>query len=323
MNYRGIARQLPASIRERVRKTLIYADIDTDHEKFLGFMVTFGLALSLAVSMDLYLVFDVPPLTGFAGTVVSFLLLVYIWLFFLTQNRSRFIENVLPDALQLMSSNIRAGMTTDRALLLSARAEFGPLRKEISLVGKRIFSGGVIEEELKKMAERVNSKVFRRTIGLIVEGIRSGGSLDRLLIQTADDLRGQESIRKEIQATVLMYSILIFFAVGFAAPFLFGVSSYLSEVLSTRMNSFSFVRGVSSTLNLQNTAPSIPVETLLMFSVTSLSLSSVFGGLAIGLIQEGEEKVGVKYIPLFIASSLLVFLITRNVMVSVFGQLLG
>lgn len=322
MNYRAITRQLPPRLRETVRRSLIYADVDVDYEDFIGFTLVFGVALSFAVSMDAYLIWNLNPLIGFVGTFTAFLTLMYTLIFFMIHNRSSFIDTMLPDALQLMSSNIRAGLTTDRSLLLSARSEFGPLKKEISIVGKRIFAGGIIEDELLGMTKRVKSKIFDRTILLIVQGIKSGGSLERLLIQTADDLRKQESLRKEIQATVLMYSILIAFAVVLAAPFLFGVSSYLAEVLGSRMTSFAFVRGLTSTTNFEVGAATIPPETLFRFSIASLTMSSVFGGLAIGLIQEGEEKVGVKYIPILLLLSLTVFVVTRSAMLSIFGSLI-
>ncbi len=322
MNYIAIARWLPPKLGEWMRKSLVYADIDVNPEKLLGFLSVFGLSLSLALAADLYLFFGFNPLLGFCGSLAGFSLLFYLFLFFMIESRSRFIENVLPDALQLMSSNIRVGMTTDRAFLLSARPEFGPLEKEIRRVGKKIFSGGEIDKELLAMAKRIRSNVFDRTISIIVEGIRSGGELDRILVQTAHDLRRQESVRKEIEATILMYSVLVFMGVGFAAPFLFGVSSYLAEVLGERMASFGFVRGLTQTLNLEAGGASFSPQSIVVFSVSSLTMSSVFGSLLIGLIQEGNEKVGAKYIPVFLTLSITLFFLTRKVMVSFFGQLL-
>ena len=224
LTYESMAEWFSPKFRDWVRRELLYADVAVDHRKFLGFAFSFGIALAFAVAMDLFLVFDYNPLYGFAATFAGFDILLYVILFLMAQGRSKFIEDVLPDALQLMSSNIRAGITTDRALLLSARPEFGPLSKEIALAGKRIFAGGVVEDELVDMTKRIRSKVLERTVYLIVQSIKSGGELGRLLIQTADDLRNQESIRKEIEATVLVYSILILFSVGLAAPFLWKIS---------------------------------------------------------------------------------------------------
>ena len=62
--------------------------------------------------------------------------------------KAKFMEKVLPDALQLMSSNLRAGMTPERALLLAARSEFGPLSDEINRVGKEVAVGKGVDEAL-------------------------------------------------------------------------------------------------------------------------------------------------------------------------------
>ncbi|MCA9485884.1 MAG: hypothetical protein KC506_03510, partial [Nanoarchaeota archaeon] len=64
------------------------------------------------------------------------------------------MENVFPDFISLMSSNLRAGMTIDRALLLSSRKEFAPLDKEILQVGKDILTAKEISVALKDMADR-------------------------------------------------------------------------------------------------------------------------------------------------------------------------
>ena len=46
-------------------------------------------------------------------------------------NRTVFIEKILPDVLSMVASNIKSGMTIDRALLLSIRDEFGTFKREL------------------------------------------------------------------------------------------------------------------------------------------------------------------------------------------------
>ncbi|MBU0907056.1 MAG: hypothetical protein KKE05_02760, partial [Nanoarchaeota archaeon] len=58
------------------------------------------------------------------------------------------MEEVFPDFISLMSSNLRAGMTVDRALVLSARKEFAPLDAEIMKVGKDILTAREINVAL-------------------------------------------------------------------------------------------------------------------------------------------------------------------------------
>ena len=74
--------------------------------------------------------------------------------------RIRKIEHIFPDFLQSVSSNLRAGMTVDRAMVLSSRPEFDPLDKEILQVGKDISTGKPVELALKNMSKRINSEFF-------------------------------------------------------------------------------------------------------------------------------------------------------------------
>ena len=72
--------------------------------------------------------------------------------------RIRKLESVFPDFLQSVSSNLRAGMTVDRSMLLSSRPEFDPLEKEILQVGKDISTVKPVEISLKNMSKRINSE---------------------------------------------------------------------------------------------------------------------------------------------------------------------
>src|SRR3989344_238106 len=85
------------------------------------------------------------------------------------------MEEVFPDFISLMASNLRAGMTVDRALLLSSRKEFAPLDKEIIILGKDIVTGKEISQALLETANRIKSEKITKTIRLIISGIVSGG----------------------------------------------------------------------------------------------------------------------------------------------------
>ena len=87
----------------------------------------------------------------------------------------KFVESILPDALHLMSSNLRAGLSIDKALLFSARPEFGILCEEITSVGKKLVLGEDIAKALNEMTNKIKSNQLNKTISLIVSGLRSGG----------------------------------------------------------------------------------------------------------------------------------------------------
>jgi hypothetical protein len=63
-------------------------------------------------------------------------------------------------------------------------------------------------------------------------------------------------------------------------------------------------------------------QQFLMYYITiSLCITSFFGGLLMGLIQEGKEKAGLRYIPILLMISLTVFFVTRFLIVEIFGTI--
>ena len=63
----------------------------------------------------------------------------------------------------------------------------------------------------------------------------------------------------------------------------------------------------------------IDPEFLYYYVSLSLGVTSFFGALLIGLIQEGSERAGLRYIPILIAISLSIFFLTRMMVERFFG----
>src|SRR3989344_4543891 len=131
---------------------------------------------------------------------IFYIITIYMILIVKSNKKSKEIELVLPDALQLMSGNLRAGLTTDRALLLSSREEFGALKTEIDTIGKEITSGKELETSLMNLTKRVRSSRLVKAIYLIVSGLKAGGELADLLDQTAENLRNEKVIDEKVKS---------------------------------------------------------------------------------------------------------------------------
>lgn len=319
--YRFLAHFYPKRIRENYKRLLMYSNLKYSSDYFIGFVMFSGLGLALAISLDLSALFKLPLWPTF---VILFLVLeisVYMWLVLRADAKARFVEDILPDALQLMASNLRAGLTTDRALLLSARPEFGPFQDEISIVGKEVTMGKSIDTALLKMKERIKSQKLEKTVLLIVAGLKSGGELASLLEQTASNLRQQRFVEERIKSNVLMYVMFIFGAIGLGAPMLFGLSSFLIEVLSTTLGGIKIPEAATQSSQIPITISQAPIEPsfVLYFSILSISLTAILGSLTLGLISKGKESEGFRYIPVLVVVSLGVFFLVRFLISSMFG----
>ena len=326
MVYRLIAQIYPQSFREWLKEVVNITELKIDPDILAGFVFSFSIGLAFAVAFDLYVFMEIPIYVVFPAIFTVANIAVYGKLLLSADSKRKFIESVLPEALQMMSTNIKSGLTTDRALLLSARPEFGVLAKELRIVGKQVVTGMQLEEALVSMTRKIRSDVLDRTIALIVEGIKSGGKLAELLEQTAKDLQDQQVLQKEIAANVGTYALFIFIAAAVGAPLLFGMSSFIIQVLTSQMSIASPTGNVpifgSSTIGSAKRGIGITYQFVVYFSFTLITIIGGFAGMMMGIIKEGREKAGLKYSPIILVIALSLFFAVRIIMTQSFGQLL-
>lgn len=263
----------------------------------------------------------------FISVVLGFIIPVsiYVYFYFLLQlkkyKRIKKMEEIFPDFLQLMSSNLRAGITIDRSMLLSVREEFDPLDKEIQKAGREIATGKSMELSLLNMAGRIGSEKIRKTILLIISGMRAGGNLATLLEQTGTNMRENIFVEKKAASNVLMYVIFIFVAVAAGAPALFGLSTVLVEILTNLLSGIPAVEAGAAVPFTLSTI-SVSVTFIKYFALTFIIVIDILAALVLGLVSKGEEKEGLKYLPALLIIGLVIFFGVRIVLSNVMSGLL-
>jgi archaellum biogenesis protein FlaJ (TadC family) len=310
---------LPHAYLEKIEDMLIYSGSKKDPENFIEKAVL----VSLAAGLGAALLFQSFFLIAFGVAFIFVFLMMHGFLILAVEKRSHFVESILPDALQLMAANIKSGFIPSRAMLLSARKEFGPLSDAIKQAGKEMMTGKSLQEALSTIPKTIKSTVLDNTISLIIRGVRSGGQLVSLFEETAIDIRRKESIKKEVKANILMYGIFIGFAGCVGAPALYALSSYLVTTIS-RLGAVAQVpEDFQSRLPLMKFGQiDISGDFLLWFSIAAIVITTLFGGLIIGIIDSGKEKSGIKYMPIMMLIGLAVFFVGRILVTSMFGTLI-
>ena len=233
--------------------------------------------------------------------------------------RSKYVENILPDALQLMAANSRAGYIPSRSLLLSARPEFGPLSDAIKNVGKDIMTGKSLDEGLQRMTENIRSDSLERTVRLILEGTRSGGQFAALLEETAADLRAKQAIQKEMRANITMYTIFVGFAGCMGAPVLYALSGFLVETLGRFGEVVTAPEAMSRVAFANFGGINVSADFMFFFSLIAILVTTVFGSMIIGLIGTGKGKAGIKYMPVLLGIALGDFFVTKYIISNILG----
>jgi len=253
------------------------------------------------------------------SVVVFFVSLVLFFVFFHVKRsldraaKVKKMEAVFPDFLQLVAGNLRAGITVDKAILISARREFDLLGKEIIIVGKDITTGKATEVALSDMARRIGSEKIKKTIMLINSGLRSGGNLAILLERTASNMRERGYVEKRAASNVLMYEIFIFVAVAIGAPALFALSTILVQAMGGMMSSAPELEATIANLNVPVSFSkiSISLNFIIYYSLAFIVVIGFLSSLIIGLVSKGDEKYGLKYLIPILLIGISVFLLIR------------
>lgn len=260
--------------------------------------------------------------------LVFTVLLFVLWILFYVVvdlkifRRKITIEDVLPDYLQLTASNIKAGMTIDRALWFAVRPRFGVLAKEIEIVAKETMKGEDLKTALQKFADKYDSILLKRSISLLIEGLESGGEIGGLLNKIAINIQETKIMKKEMAANVTTYVIFISFATIAAAPALFALSGVLIKVISSLGSELSGLTGAASSAGfaLSFSGSGIKYNDFRIFAVISLIITSFFSATIISTIVKGNMKLGLRYIPIFMIVSITLFFIADLILGKAIGS---
>lgn len=307
----------PKSYRESVRKKLKLAGMDTSPESFVNKIFL----MSMVGAVIITLVVKLMPIFVFIASFAAVFVFFNVYLSLAIDRRKAFAEKVLPDALELMAANVRAGFIPSKALLLSARSEFGPLSEAIKKAGKEIMTGKSLTEGFKEIPKYIESEILERSVKLISEGSTAGGQLVSLLEENAEDIRRKQAITKEVKANIIMYGIFIVFAGVLAAPVLYALSLYLINTLTSMGGTDLAANEVMSkgVPFFRGGGVSVDKDFLFVFSIASILITTFFSGIIIGLIDTGKEKGGIKYVPIFMIIAIAAYFIANLVIGNMFA----
>ena len=257
------------------------------------------------------------------GTTI---LLAYTYIILKIHKRKKQIENVLADYLQLVSANVDSGMPIDQALWYAVRPQFGVLAQEIELVAKKTMAGRELDEALIEFSKKYDSDILKKSMVLLIEGLKAGGAVGELLNKISWNIKETEIMRKEIAANVTIYTIFILFSVLIAAPLLFAVSHQLVTLMTDLLSTVD-IASVEGTLG-QSQLPlrvqniKITPQAFHTFVLILLTISSSFAALLISAVRRGEVKEGLKFLPIYVLISILIFFGFKFIFNSIMGGII-
>jgi tight adherence protein C len=140
--------------------------------------------------------------------------LPHVWLRSRARRRQKTILKSLPDAIDLLTTSVEAGLGIDAALGQVAEKIKGPIAIEIRRVLRDIAMGSSRKDALKQFAARTQLPDIQQFVNAIVQAEQMGVSLGQVIRVQADQMRVRRRQRAEQQAykaPVKMVFPLVFF----------------------------------------------------------------------------------------------------------------
>jgi Flp pilus assembly protein TadB len=327
---------IPKKVRPHLR--LFFERAGRDDVPYQSFGILFWLS-----TLFTYIVYitQVYPSLGGKGPIAFFLLTVVVWTalmlaflfaiggigyFWLTMHiyrRTKEMEERLPDYLTLVSTSLKGGYSFEKALWAAIKPEFGILAKEIGLVSKRVMTGNDVGDALNEFAQKYNSPILRRAMDLIIGELESGGKVVDVIDRLIHDLKKTRALKEEMAASTLTYMIFISALVMFVMPLLFALSYILFNVISSFIGSIVTTGGGGSTpiAAMQITKPGINPADYKLFTIIAICIISGSSALLVSIIEKGDIRAGLKYVPMFLLTSLFLYFLFVKLLGGLFGKL--
>ena len=193
---------VPKKIKPYLRKYLLKADISPVPYKFFGalfYLTAFITAIiyiifiyQFLVKQNILILLVLSFLSWFVTQLLFaalFILLIYFYLDLKIYRRTKKLEEMLLDFLQIVSSNLKAGMSFEKSLWSAIKPRFSILANEMAEVSRKVMTGYDVDKALVEFSEKYNSPMLRRAIDLIISELESGGNVAELIDEIVENIK--------------------------------------------------------------------------------------------------------------------------------------
>jgi Flp pilus assembly protein TadB len=321
----------PKFLRPHLREYLAKAGLHSEPHYQIGVVSV----ASFVVSALIYTLFVTPRLVGLdilstimysflSFTIISLViigfafLVIYFYIDLLIYSRVREIEEILPDYLQLVSTNVKSGLSFEYALWYAIKPKFGVLAVEMQFVLKKVMTGYELTDALVEFSKKYNSPTLQRTVHLLIGELDSGGKISHILDSVVTNLKNNQKMRAEMAASAITYIIFIGSIVVVIAPVLFALSYNLLGFID------SFVTKIAASGGLSDSAfkispGAISLSEFRIFSAVAIGVISVLSSMIVAIIERGDVRAGLKYIPIFLVGAGLCYFLATVILTTLFG----
>jgi len=194
--------------------------------------------------------------------------------------------------------NVRSGTPIGKSIMNLRTRDYGTLTPHVQKLINQLSLGIPLSEGLINFARDTKSKVISRAIGLISEAERSGGEIETILISVTNSISQIEQLKKEQKSAV--YSLVV---QGYIIFFVF-----IIIVLVLQYYIIPMTGGIGDVNDLNSEITASEPKDLGGSLLTLLFVQSVFAGIVIGKISEGNVMDGIKHSFILVSITLIISL---------------
>ncbi len=200
------------------------------------------------------------------------------------------IEVRMPDFLNDLAESRRAGLTLANALQAASRTDYGALSPEIRKMATQVSWGVPFNDALAQFSERVKTNLVRRSVQLIIEASRTGGSITQILKASARDAHELKSLEADRRVTMMTFLIVIY-----VVFFVFIVVLASLEVQFIPQVLAASEATASTQIGLGVAAP-IDAEAINFIYFNAAMVQALGNGLVGGVLAEGRVTAGFRHV---------------------------
>jgi flagellar protein FlaJ len=190
------------------------------------------------------------------------------------------VDEHLPDLFRSIVQAQEIGMTLPKALEEAAERDYGPLTPELKKMTVQISWGASFEEALLAFGRRVGTVLTQRTVPMIIEASRSGGSVEKVFDPMGKFVQTTILLEKERKTQTRPYIAIIYVA----------LFVFLFTIVILFKTFFTDMEGVA----LFSVPTSSPADLKRIFLHLTL-VQGFFSGLVAGKMGEGSISAGLKH----------------------------
>ncbi|MDG6991411.1 MAG: type II secretion system F family protein, partial [Nitrososphaerota archaeon] len=123
------------------------------------------------------------------------------------------IDDALPSFLSDVTSNAKTGFSLTRSLEMTADNDYGPLTAELKRMKAQLSWGLPFEDVVRSELRRLDSRIARRTFGVLLEANRSGGKVEDMLEAIQRHTMELHQIEKEVRNNLRPFTLTTYIAV--------------------------------------------------------------------------------------------------------------